>query len=191
MANAFLQGIIGALQATISVLLVLFYGAAGAASAFRERKGDLILNPSRIGTRYLSFLSEETINSVTKLGTNLLLPCLLFTEMGKEAKPEQLKEFWILPVFNIGLTLIALAYSYIGIKLLKLPRWIAPAAAFPNQLSLPLLLIESLSSSGVIDSLLMGKKDTVDDALGRAKIYFLVNVSTQATNWSNLLTKGA
>lgn len=157
MANAFLQGILGALQATISVLLVLVYGAAG--------------------TKYLSFLSEDTVNSVTKLGTNILLPCLLFTEMGKEAKPEQLKEFWILPVFNIALTLIALAYSYIGIKLFRMPRWIAPAAAFPNMLSLPLLLIESLSSSGVLDSLLTDKKDTVEDALGRAKIYFLVNVS--------------
>ena len=156
MANAFLQGVLGALQATLSVLLVLCYGAAG--------------------TKYLSFLSEDTINSVTKLGTSVLLPCLLFTEMGKEAKPEQLKEFWILPVFNVALTLIALAYSYIGIKLFKMPRWIAPAAAFPNMLSLPLLLIESLSSSGVLDNLLMDKKDTVDEALERAKIYFLVNV---------------
>lgn len=162
MANAFLQGILGALQATISVLLVLAYGAAG--------------------TRYLPFLSEETVNSVTKVGTNVLLPCLLFTEMGKEAKPTQLKEFWVLPVFNVALTLVALAYSYIGIKFFRMPNWLYPAAAFPNMLSLPLLLIESLSSSGVLDNLLKDKSDSVEDALGRAKIYFLVNVSLRLSD---------
>ena len=147
----------GALSATISVLLVLLYGASA--------------------TKFLPHvLTEEVINSVTKLGTNILLPCLLFTEMGKEASPSQLKEFWILPVFNISFTLLSLLYSWIGIKLFKFPNWLAPAAAFPNMLSLPLLLMESLSSSGVLDDLLIGKSDTVEKALDRAKIYFLVNV---------------
>lgn len=50
-----LEALKGALQATISVLLVLCYGA---------------------GTvKYLSFFNEDAVNAVTKLGTHILMPC--------------------------------------------------------------------------------------------------------------------
>lgn len=97
--------------------------------------------------------------------------------MGKEATPEQLANYWIFAVVTTGFTALALAYAYIGIKLFKFPQWLAPAAAFPNTLSLPLLLIESLSKTGGMDTLLKGKHDTVDKALDRGKTYFLVIVS--------------
>lgn len=45
----------GALQATISVLLVLSYGAGT--------------------TKYLSFFDEDAVNAITKVGTHILLPC--------------------------------------------------------------------------------------------------------------------
>lgn len=100
--------------------------------------------------------------------------------MGKEASVSQLKEYWILPVFNLAFTLLALLYAWIGVRFLRLPNWLFPAAAFPNTLSLPLLLLESLSKTGAVDELLMGKKDTVEAALGRGKTYMLVNVSSLA-----------
>ena len=53
--SVFLQETLGALQATISVLLVLAYGA--------------------IIVKYLKIINNETVNKVTKLGTNILLPC--------------------------------------------------------------------------------------------------------------------
>ncbi|KAK9898182.1 auxin efflux carrier [Cystobasidium minutum MCA 4210] len=149
-----LDALKGALQATISVLLVLSYGAGT--------------------TKYLSFFDEESVNAVTKVGTHILLPCLLFTQMGKEATPDQLVNYWIFAVFTTGFTALALAYAYIGIKLFKFPNWLAPAAAFPNTISLPLLLIESLSKTGGMDTLLRNDKDTVDKALDRGKTYFLV-----------------
>lgn len=97
--------------------------------------------------------------------------------MGKEATPDQLVNYWIFAVFTTGFTALALAYAYIGIKLFKFPNWLAPAAAFPNTISLPLLLIESLSKTGGMDTLLRNDKDTVDKALDRGKTYFLVIVS--------------
>lgn len=55
-------------------------------------------------------------------------------------------------------------------KFMKLPHWITPAIAFNNTTSLPLLLIQSLHSTGILDSL-----DTSPDVVDRAKSYFLVN----------------
>lgn len=97
--------------------------------------------------------------------------------MGKEATPEQLANYWIFAVLTTAFTALSLLYAYIGIKLFKFPKWLAPAAAFPNMISLPLLLIESLSKTGGMDTLLKNGSDTVDKALDRGKTYFLVTVS--------------
>ncbi|CAD6587586.1 MAG: hypothetical protein CYPHOPRED_003969 [Cyphobasidiales sp. Tagirdzhanova-0007] len=153
--SIFLQETLGALQATISVLLVLAYGA--------------------ILVKYLKIIDSETVNKMTKLGTNVLLPCLLFTEMGPESKPSQLREYWIFPVYTLSFTILSLLYALIGVKLLKMPKWLYPAAAFPNTLSLPLLMIESLARTGAVDNLLNGEGDTVAKALARGRLYILVN----------------
>lgn len=57
MGGVWLDALKGALQATISVLLVLGYGSAT--------------------VKYLNFFNENAVNSVTKLGTHILLPCEL------------------------------------------------------------------------------------------------------------------
>lgn len=59
-------------------------------------------------------------------------------------------------------------------RLLKLPSWLTPAMSFNNTTSLPLLLIQSLDSTGILKSLLMSDTDTTSAALNRAKSYFLV-----------------
>lgn len=55
-------------------------------------------------------------------------------------------------------------------KFLKLPQWVTPALAFNNTTALPLLLVQSLQSTGILDSL-----DSSSDTIDRAKSYFLVN----------------
>lgn len=57
-----------------------------------------------------------------------------------------------------------------AVVLFKLPEWTVPAVAFNNTTSLPLLLLQSLEATGVLSRLL----GTDDDALDRAKSYFLV-----------------
>ena len=60
-------------------------------------------------------------------------------------------------------------------RFFKLPSWVTPAISFNNTTALPLLLIESLASTGILDPLLASDTDTVDAALMRAESYFLVN----------------
>lgn len=60
-------------------------------------------------------------------------------------------------------------------RVFKLPSWVTPAISFNNTTALPLLLIESLASTGILDELLASDTDTVDAALLRAQSYFLVN----------------
>ncbi|KAL9627234.1 MAG: hypothetical protein Q9204_006714 [Flavoplaca sp. TL-2023a] len=59
-------------------------------------------------------------------------------------------------------------------KLLILPAWVTPALSFNNTTSLPLLLVQSLASTGILESLLISDTDTTSAALDRAKSYFLV-----------------
>jgi predicted permease len=56
----------------------------------------------------------------------------------------------------------------------KLPRWAVPAVAFNNTTSLPLLLIQSLETTGILSSLVQPGEET-SDAVSRARSYFLVS----------------
>lgn len=59
-------------------------------------------------------------------------------------------------------------------RALKLPDWVTPALAFNNTTSLPLLLIQSLETAGILDSILLGG-DSTSSAVSRAESYFLIN----------------
>lgn len=63
-----------------------------------------------------------------------------------------------------------MALGIVCTRLFKFPAWVTPAIAFNNTTSLPLLLVQSLSTTGVLASL-----DGSDDVVDRAKSYFLVN----------------
>ena len=65
--------------------------------------------------------------------------------------------------------------GYVFTRVFKLPSWTTPAISFNNTTALPLLLIQSLHATGILDQLLMSDSDTSSDALMRAKSYFLVN----------------
>jgi hypothetical protein len=55
----------------------------------------------------------------------------------------------------------------------KLPAWATPALAFNNTTSRPLLLIQSLDATGILNSILTG--DSNSTAIDKAKSHFLVN----------------
>lgn len=55
------------------------------------------------------------------------------------------------------------------------PRWVTPALAFNNTTSLPLLLVQSLASTGVLSRLFQSSDDSVSDVVTRARSYFLVS----------------
>jgi auxin efflux carrier family protein len=60
-------------------------------------------------------------------------------------------------------------------KFFKFPSWVTAALAFNNTTSMPLLLVQSLDSTGILKSILMGESDSSSAAVDRAKSYFLVN----------------
>ena len=64
--------------------------------------------------------------------------------------------------------------GFVVTRIFKLPSWITPAICFNNTTSLPLLLIKSLESTGILTSLLKSDSDTTAEAVKRAQSYFLV-----------------
>lgn len=60
-------------------------------------------------------------------------------------------------------------------RLFKLPSWVTPALCFNNTTSLPLLLIESLETTGILERLITSDSDSTAAALLRAKSYLLMN----------------
>jgi predicted permease len=104
-----------------------------------------------------------------------------------------LKEVWIIPVWGFVTTVVAHGFGFGGQWLFKLPNWTIVAAGRPNSSALPLLLIEALSSTGVLDNL---KRDSESqsDVLDRAKSLILLNVIVQQAltflAGPSILTKG-
>ena len=64
--------------------------------------------------------------------------------------------------------------GFTATRLFKFPSWVTPAICFNNTTALPLLLVQSLSSTGILEMLLRSDSDTTSEAVQRAKSYFLV-----------------
>jgi auxin efflux carrier family protein len=76
-------------------------------------------------------------------------------------------------VWSIIYTLISIAIGRAFSYLLRLPQWVTPAVTFNNTSSLPLLLLQTLHSTGSL-KLIISPGQTESDALNRAQSYFLV-----------------
>lgn len=76
-------------------------------------------------------------------------------------------------VWAILYSQVSIGIGLLAVKFLKFPAWVTPAIAFNNTTSLPLLLIESLRSTGILDRLLLDG-DSSEEAINRAQSYFLV-----------------
>ncbi|KAI0821657.1 auxin efflux carrier [Trametes gibbosa] len=150
---------VGALQGTISVLLTLLVGYIMA------RRG---------------YLDHHTIRHVSKLCTSLFLPCLIIEQMGPQLTASTLRNVWIIPLWGLLSTLLAHAIGWVGKRVLGLPYWTIAASGRPNSNALPLLLLQSLESTGVLDTLSQ-PGEAVGATLGRAKSLILLNAIVQQT----------
>ncbi|KAL8948422.1 MAG: hypothetical protein Q9222_005388 [Ikaeria aurantiellina] len=153
MSGSLTVSFLGALQASVSVLLTIGVGVA--ASQF-------------------NVLNQGTTKELSTLCVRIFLPCLLISNLGSNLSLESGIRYAPILVWSLAYTLISMLLGVILTKMLKLPSWVTPALSFNNTTSLPLLLIQSLSSTGILKSLLMSEDDTTDAALNRAKSYFLV-----------------
>ncbi|KAL9125338.1 MAG: hypothetical protein Q9217_005448 [Psora testacea] len=170
MSDELKTSFLGALQASLSVLLVLSYGVIAA-------QFDILKGP--------------TTKQISTLCVRVFLPALLVTNVGSQLHVDTgiryvpiLRNYSAarksvftncILVWGLFYALTSMLLGYILTRVFKLPSWTTPAVCFNNTTALPLLLIQSLSATGVLDQLLISKSDTSSDALLRAKSYFLVN----------------
>lgn len=147
-----LGSFLAAIQASLSVLLVIFYGTIAAR---------------------LKLLDSSTAKQISKLCVKMFLPALLLTQIGAELHSGSAHLYGII----LGWALLCHFISFlIGITahlLLGMPDWITAALMFNNTTSYPLLLIQSLDATGILSNLIVGD-ETTRAAISRAKSYFLV-----------------
>ena len=147
----------GAFQGSLSVLLTLLAGYLMA------RRG---------------YLTHQTVRHVSRLCTTLFLPCLILASMGPTLTLPNLATVWIVPLWGLASTLLAHALGYAGKRALRLPYWTVAACGRPNSNALPLLLLQSLATTGVLDTL-SEEGEPVAKTLGRAKSLVLLNAVVQ------------
>ena len=144
---------VGALQASVSVLITIFFGVL---------------------TAQFNLLSAQSAKEVSRTCVRMFLPALLIYKLGTNLDKDTGVRY--LPIFawSVTYTLLSLGVGAAACRIFKLPNWVKLAVAFNNTTSLPLLLIQSLSTTGVLDAIIPAG-DEASKALDRAESYFLVN----------------
>ncbi|KAL8915761.1 MAG: hypothetical protein Q9172_006685 [Xanthocarpia lactea] len=153
MSGSLAVSFLGALQASVSVLLTIGVGVL--ASQF-------------------NILNQGTTKELSTLCVRIFLPCLLISNLGSNLSPESGIRYAAILLWALTYTLLSMLLGVVLTRWLKLPSWVTPALSFNNTTSLPLLLIQSLGSARILETLLISETDTVSAALNRAESYFLV-----------------
>ncbi|KAL8656476.1 MAG: hypothetical protein Q9226_002649 [Calogaya cf. arnoldii] len=153
MSGSLAISFIGALQASVSVLLTIGVGV--------------------LASQY-SILNQGTTKDISTLCVRIFLPCLLIGNLGENLSPESAIRYAPILIWALTYTLSSMVLGAILTRLLRLPSWVTPALSFNNTTPLPLLLIQPLASTGILETLLQSDTDTTSAALNRAKSYFLV-----------------
>ncbi|RAL09386.1 Auxin Efflux Carrier superfamily [Aspergillus homomorphus CBS 101889] len=152
---------LGAFQACVSVLLTLSYGVVA---------------------RYAGLVSAASIKDVSALGIKLFFPALMVVNLGSNLHASSILNYIPILVWSTIVVFVSLVIGKIGERVLRLPAWVTAACAFNNTTALPLLLIQSLESTGSLKRLLKDG-DEVSDAVDRSQSYLLICAVV-----SNLLT---
>ncbi|KAJ5586697.1 uncharacterized protein N7459_002462 [Penicillium hispanicum] len=143
---------LGALQACVSVLLTMCYGVAA---------------------RRLHLIHDATINDMSGLTVKLFLPALIIVNLGQQLHLGTALNYAPVIIWSIIYTSASIGLTHLISRVFALPQWVTPACSFNNTSSLPLLLLQSLSSVGSLRLILPDKED-ISDEIERAQSYFLV-----------------
>ncbi|KIV88363.1 hypothetical protein PV10_08054 [Exophiala mesophila] len=151
-STGLVESFVSAVQASLSVLLVISYGGIAA---------------------YLNLLDSKTTKAISKICVRMFLPALLMVQIGSELHAGAAHRYllifaWALICHAISFLIGIFAHLFMG-----MPDWITAAIMFNNTTSYPLLLIAALQDTGVLEALIM-PDETARQAVERAKSYFLV-----------------
>ena len=152
MASGLLNSFLAAIQASLSVLLVILYGGLAA---------------------HFKLLESPVASKISKLCVKIFLPALLFVQIGSELHIESAHRYVIILVWAFGCHFVSFLIGMLAHFGFGMPDWITAAIMFNNTTSYPLLLIQSLQETGILESLVKGD-ESLTAAIGRAKSYFLV-----------------
>ncbi|OAL48492.1 hypothetical protein IQ07DRAFT_645955 [Pyrenochaeta sp. DS3sAY3a] len=144
---------LGAIQAAFSVLLTIVFGVIAA---------------------QCNLLSTNAAKELSKLCVRMFLPALLIYKIGSNLHQDTGVRYVPILIWSISYTLLSILLGRFLTRMFKLPAWVTPAIAFNNTTSLPLLLIQSLKQTRILDAILIGG-ESGDDAMDRAESYFLIN----------------
>lgn len=147
-----LESFLAAIQASLSVLLVISYGSIAA---------------------YLGLLNHATTKAVSKTCVRMFLPALLITKIGSELHAESASRYLIILLWAIVCHIISFLIGIVAHIFMGMPDWVTVAIMFNNTTSYPLLLITALDDTGILSSLIV-TDETTREAIERAKSYFLV-----------------
>ncbi|CAG8513083.1 3468_t:CDS:2 [Acaulospora morrowiae] len=147
----------GSLESSAHVIGVIFIGYVGA----------------RIG------LFNKSVRKFMKsLVFKILLPCLLFTQIGSGINLDTIKKTWPLPVFCIKFAVLSGLIGSFGGNLLRLSKlkkkFIFSAVIFNNITALPVGLIKALVNTGAMRVLAREDEDS-SDVMSRGVTYLLLS----------------
>ena len=154
MSGSLTTSFLGAFQASLSVLLVISYGVIAA---------------------QFDLLKGNSTKQISELCVRLFLPALLITNVGSQLHSDTGIRYVPIVIWGLFYILVSMGLGLLITRLFRLPSWVTPALCFNNTTSLPLLLIESLATTGILERLITGENDSQDAAVTRARSYFLVN----------------
>ena len=153
MASAgIVSSFVAAIQASLSVLLVIFYGAVAAR---------------------FKLLDTPTSKNISKVCVKIFLPALLLTKLGSEMHAGSAGRYGIILIWAFVCHLVSFLIGIAAHLVFGMPDWITAAIMFNNTTSYPLLLIQSLDETGILTGLITAD-ETTREAIERAKSYFLV-----------------
>ncbi|KUI63469.1 hypothetical protein VM1G_10337 [Cytospora mali] len=151
-SSGILKAFLAAIQASVSVLLVISYGGIAAK---------------------LGLISPDSTKAISKVCVRVFLPALLITKIGSELHSGSGNRYAIIVVWGLICHMVSFAIGIFGHLVMKMPDWVTVGIMFNNTASYPLLLIAALEETGILSSLVVGDEST-KDAIERAKAYFLV-----------------
>ena len=147
-----LNSFLTAIQASSSVLLVIFYGA--------------------IAARF-KLLDASSSKSISKVCVKIFLPALLLTQIGSELHSGSVERYGIILLWAFVCHFVSFLVGITAHLLFGMPDWVTAALMFNNTTSYPLLLIQSLDETGILSELIT-TDETTRAAIERGKSYFLV-----------------
>lgn len=147
-----LDSFLAAVQASLSVLLVISYGGIAA---------------------HLNLLNSASTKAISKICVRMFLPALLIVQIGSELHAGAAKRYLIIFIWAILCHLISFLIGIFAHLVLGMPDWTTVALMFNNTTSYPLLLVAALNDTGILKLLIITDEST-RAAVERAKSYFLV-----------------